>query len=156
LLCDPQIGVDALFGTGNDVLFELGQNRPAIGTRESKGGPQVTPGQIVQLVELFQFVAKRLFKVQALFQQIGCFVRGFDFLGKLYLAIIVVIARATTPSASATQALQVVAPDFVFEQLKQCAFMARLEDVQIFVLGLPGKIKGDDFLLNVARILAQL
>jgi hypothetical protein len=68
-----------------------------------------------------------------LFQLIGLFRPGIHFLVKLDLAIIVVIARATTPSATATQAFQVVAPDFVLQQLKQCAFMARLEDTSRFL-----------------------
>jgi hypothetical protein len=39
-------------GSGNDLPFELGQNRTPIGTGESERIPQVRSGQIVQLVDL--------------------------------------------------------------------------------------------------------
>jgi len=143
-------------GTGDNLLFELRQNGPTICTREAKGIAQVATGQIVQFINLVQFLAEHLFKLQPLVELIGLFIWRLKLVVNVDLARIVFITHAAQSPATATQAFQVVAPDFVLQQLKQCAFMARLEDVQIFVLGLPGKIKGDDFLLNVARILAQL
>jgi len=142
-------------GTGNNLLFELGQNSPAIGTRETKGIAQVAPSQIVQFVNLVQFLAEHLLKLQPLLQLIGLFIWRFKRVVKVDLSRIVFITHATQAPATATQAFQVVAPDFVLQQLKQRAFMAGSKDVQVLVFGLPGQIKQNNFLLNIPCIFTQ-
>jgi len=82
---------------------------------------------------LVQLIAKHLFKLQPLVELIGLFIWRFELVMNVDLTGLVVIASATQSPAAATQALQVVAPDFMFEQLEQRAFMTRQEDVEVFV-----------------------
>jgi len=142
-------------GTGDNLLFELGQNGPAICTREAKGIAQVATGQIVQFINLVQFLAEHLFKLQPLVELIGLFIWRFELVVNVDLASIVFITHATQSPATATQAFQVVAPDFVLQQLKQCAFMTRQKNIQVFILELSGEIKRSDFLLNIPCILTK-
>jgi len=140
---------------GDNLLFELGQNGPAICTREAKGIAQVAPGQIVQFINLVQLLAEHLLKLQPLLQLIDLFIWRFKRVVKVDLSRIVFITHATQAPATATQAFQVVAPDFVLQQLKQRAFMAGSKDVQVLVFGLPGQIKQNNFLLNIPCIFTQ-
>lgn len=125
-------------GTGNDLFFELGQNGPTIGPCEAESIAQVTTSQIIQFINLVQFLAEHLFKFQPLVELIGLFMWRFERVVNVDvdLARIVFITRATQSPATATQAFQVVAPDFVLQQLKQCAFMARQKNIQVLILGL--------------------
>jgi len=102
-------------GTGDNLPFELGQNGPAICTREAKGIAQVATGQIVQFINLVQFLAEHLLKLQPLVELIGLFIWRLKRVVNVDLASIVFVTHATQSSATATQAFQVVAPDFVLQ-----------------------------------------
>jgi len=93
--------------------------------------------------------------LQPLLQLIGLFIWRLERVVKVDLASIVFITHATQAPATATQAFQVVAPDFVLQQLKQRAFMAGSKDVQVLVFCLPGQIKQNNFLLNIPCIFTQ-
>jgi len=120
-------------GTGDNLPFELGQNGPAICTREAKGIAQVATGQIVQFINLVQFLAEHLLKLQPLVELIGLFIWRLKLVVNVDLVRIVFITHATQSPATATQAFQVVTPDFVLQQLKQRAFMAGSKDVKVLV-----------------------
>jgi len=102
-------------GTGDNLLFELGQNGAAIGTREAESIAQVATGQIVQFINLVQFLAEHLLKLQPLAELIGLFIWRLKRVVNVDLASIVFVTHATQSSATATQAFQVVAPDFVLQ-----------------------------------------
>jgi len=104
---------------------------------------------------LVQLIAKHLFKLQPLVELIGLFIWRFELVMNVDLTGLVVIASATQSPATATQAFQVVAPDFVLQKLKQCAFMTRQKNIQVFIPGLSGEIKRNDFLLNIPCILTK-
>jgi len=133
----------------------LCQDRTAICTREAEGIAQVAAGQIVELVNLVKLLAEHLFKPQAPLKLIGHFIGRLQLVLNVNRTRIVFVTGTTQSPAAATQALQVVAPDLVLQQLKQRAFMARQKDVQAFALGLPGQIKRDDFLFNILWVLAK-
>ncbi|MBK7656764.1 MAG: hypothetical protein IPJ18_18785 [Betaproteobacteria bacterium] len=104
---------------------------------------------------MVKFLAEHLFKLQPFVELIGLFIWRFELVVNVDLARIVFVTHATQSPATATQAFQVVAPDFVLQQLKQCAFMAGSKYVQIFIFGLSGEIKGNDFLFNILCILSE-
>jgi len=120
-------------GTGDNLPFELGQNGPTICTREAKGIAQVATGQIVQFINLVKFLAEHLFKLKPFVELIGLFIWRLKLVVNVDLASIVFITHATQSPATATQAFQVVAPDFVLQKLKQCAFMAGSKDVKVLI-----------------------
>jgi hypothetical protein len=142
-------------GAGDNLPFELGQNRPTIGTREAESIAQVATGQIVQFINLVQFLAEHLLKLQPLVELVGLFIWRLKLVVNVDLTRIVFITHATQSTATATQAFQVVTPDFVLQQLKQCAFMAGKKDIQVFAFGLSGEIKGNDFLFNILWVLSE-
>ena len=65
----------------------------------------------------------------------------------------VIVGFCARQSPSTTpQTLQVVAPDFVLQQLEQRAFMTRDKDIQALALRLPRQIKNNHLLFNIQGI----
>jgi hypothetical protein len=64
---------------------------------------------------LIELPGKRFFKLQAPLKLIGHFVRRHHVVLDVDLAFIVLLTRPTEPPATATQAFEVVASDFVLQ-----------------------------------------